>query len=155
MKREDLRTKVSGKWITAVLVAFAATLLGLFITAAPGMATPVTAAQVANHSLGADVRGAATAGPDIEGMSCDNPTAFHLRMSTGEYCFGYDGVHYFAGNTTYSACAGNNYGTLWYFDYQHATYETWDFAPGHAIMWSDGVDVLTLTITGYRGEYDC
>jgi hypothetical protein len=162
MNHEDKGTKVSRKRVTVIATALAAALLGLSMTAAPGLAAPATTVQVTSHSLAADVSGAGVitgkvlpAVPDISQLPCNNRTSFHLYGTYGEVCFGYTGTQFFRTNKTFKACAGNNYGTLRFYDPHTGLNEHWDFAPGHIIAWSYGVNVNSLTITGYSGRDAC
>jgi hypothetical protein len=168
MKHEDMSVKASRKRVTAAVTALAAALLGLFMTAAPAWAAPATTLQVSSHSLAADVSAPAvitgkvfSAVPYIKGQLCSSATKnwVHLTMSAGtgreEWCYGFTGTEYFSGNTTWMACAGNNYGYLRYFDPHLNRYETWQFAPGHVIAWSYGVDVDSLTISSWSGGDTC
>jgi hypothetical protein len=131
-------------------------------TAAPGLAAPAATAQVTSHSLATDVSDAAVitgkvvpAGPDIKQLSCSDQTSFHLYTTSGTVCYGFTGTELFSANDTFRACAGNNYGTLRYFDPHLDEYESWDFAPGHVVGWTYDVDVVSLTITKYSGSDEC
>lgn len=145
----------SRKRVTVIVTALAASLLGLFMTAAPGLAAPATTVQVTSYSLAGHASAAAVIRPDIEPLPCSNETSFHIYTATGTYCYGFEGTTYFTGNATYMVCAGNNYGTLRYYDPEQNKYDKWDFAPGHVAAWSYYVDVDSLTITKYSGSDMC
>ena len=151
---------------------FTLTLLALFMAApawaAPAWAASATTVQVSSHSLAADASGPAfitgkvfQAVPDIEVEGCgsSNETWVHITMSEGTgretLCYGFTGTQDFSGNTTWEVCAGNNYGYLRYYDPHLNQYKTWQFAPGHVISWSYGVDVDTLTISSWSGSDEC
>lgn len=155
MKHEDSGTKSARKRVAVIGTVLATALLGLFMTAGPSLATSVTTAQMSSHSLAADVSAAAAIRPRIKELSCDDKTAFRIEMKSGTYCYGFDGIVLFEANATRSVCAGNNYGTLRYYDPEHNEYHTWDFAPGHVAGWTYYVDVDSLTITGYSGSDKC
>jgi hypothetical protein len=163
MKDEDMSPKAPRKRLT--VAAIMAALLGLFLAAAPASAAPATImAQVSSQSLAGDASAPAVITgkvtpiePDIsvEGCGSSNETWVHITTSEGTLCYGGTGTEYFAGNVTYSVCAGNNYGYLRYFNDSTGEYDTWEFAPGHTIAWSDGVDVDSLTISSWSGSDQC
>jgi hypothetical protein len=138
-----------------IVTALAASLLGLFMTAAPSMAAPATTAQVISYSLAAHVSAATVIRPDIEPLPCSDETAFHLYTANGTFCYGFTGIELFTGNAINKACAGNNYGSLRYYDPERNEYFNWQFAPGHVKAWTYYVDAISLTITGYSGSDIC
>jgi hypothetical protein len=163
MKDKGTSSQASRMRLTACVVMTA--LLGLFLTTAPVFAASTATAQVSGHSVTAGVGApAAITGKassikplvvSIEGCGSSNETWVHITTSEGTLCYGGAGTLDFSGNVTYSVCAGNNYGYLRYFNDSTGQYATWQFAPGHTIAWSDGVDVDTLTISKWSGSDKC
>jgi hypothetical protein len=143
-----------------------AALLGMFAAVTPASAATAGIASASSHSTAArtdSAIGDATTSviPDIKYEPCTSARAqwVHMTMSAGTgltvNCYGNTGIEYFSGNVTYYVCAGNNYGALHYYNSHLDEYETWEFAPGHVIAWSYGVDVSWLHISGYGGGDTC
>jgi hypothetical protein len=143
-----------------------AALLGMFASVTPALAATTGIAQASSPSTAtrtySAVSGAKTPViPDIQVQSCTSGRAqwVHMVLSYGTgletRCYGYTGIEYFSGNVTWHVCAGNNYGSIYYYDPHQNKYETWDFAPGHVIAWTYGVDISWLHISGYGGGDTC
>jgi hypothetical protein len=145
-----------------------AALLGVFAAVTPALGATAGTAQASSHGTmtRADgvVSGARTlVRPDtsIQQQPCTaaRATWVHITQSEGTSltvtCFGFTGIWLFSGNTSWMVCAGNNYGTLRYYDPEHEAYETWDFSPGSVIAWSYGVDLTSLTINGWSQSDTC
>jgi len=143
-----------------------AALLGMLASVTPALAATTGIAQAGSHSTATSAYSAISDAktsviPDIQGEPCTAARYqwVHIVLSYGTgtetVCYGHTGIEYFSGNNTYYVCAGNNYGSLYYYDPHQGKYETWEFAPGHVIAWTYGVDISWLHISGYGGSDSC
>jgi hypothetical protein len=145
-----MRTKVARLRIAVILAV-----LGMFVTAAPAWAASVDTAQIGSHGPAAHVNGATVqVTPNIQEASCTGrATWVHMTINGRTRCFGNTGTLSFTSNNTTYFCAGNNYGTLQY--WLGGVYLPLGFTPGTVVHWSGGVDVVLLTINGWRGSNHC
>jgi hypothetical protein len=146
-------------------VPLAAALLGIFAAVTPASAATTSIVQASSQSAVARTYSAVGArisvDTGIQEQPCTSGRATWVHMTMSEdgslvnKCYGYSGIFYFSANSTYYVCAGNNYGTMYYYDPHQGKYETWTFAPGHVIGWTYAVDISWLNISGWNGDSTC
>jgi hypothetical protein len=129
---------------------------------APAGAATGGSSLTASHALAvtpARAAGPALSAPDIALEPCTSARAtwVHITLAVGDQpaqtlCWGYTGTWYFSANKTTHFCAGNNYGTLNYYTASGEA-RSLGFLPGYKA--SEDIDVVSLTIKGWRGSDTC
>jgi hypothetical protein len=118
----------------------------LALTAA--VALPMLAGVVAAAPASAN-----TVRPNISSSACGPGEAQWVHVDyvgIDPVCYGYTGTIYLSDRDATSLCAGNNAGQVTLSDG-----ETEQFWPGGELVWGDGADIYSLTITGWSGSWSC
>jgi hypothetical protein len=159
--------------LNRVVISGGAVALGLFaILASTSPAT--TAAGVSSHNAvrpaATALRGDAASGqslavsikPAITGAACSSSTAHWVTLyiywdgGTWEYwCFGDKGSFTEPDNNQFTwACSGNNEGTIGY-QLPNGDNEKITFGPAWSKSFPQGTGLRSLSLTGWKGSYDC